>query len=170
MIIDCATSAMRTKYGEYFYNYGKICEMVEIADECVESINGNCATDAGFSGALSQLQRECDQENSGCTKNHQHMIVDCANSAMRTKYGEHYYNSGKMCEMVEIADECVESINGNCATDAGFSRALSHLQRECDQEKSGFCTENHQHMIIDCTDSAMTTKYGEHTVRVSRTG
>ena len=51
-----------------------------------------------------------------------------------------------MCEMVEIADECVESINGNCATDAGFSGALSQLQQECDQEKSGFCTENHQHM------------------------
>ena len=72
---------------------------------------------------------------------------------MTTKYGEHTVRvsrtgatssagveiflarSGKMCEMVEIADECVESINGNCATDAGFSRALSHLQRECDQEK-----------------------------------
>ena len=73
-------------------------------------------------------------------------IIDCATSAMRTKYGEHFYNSGKICEMVEIADECVESINGNCATDAGFSGALSQLQRECDQEKSGFCTENHQHM------------------------
>ena len=53
---------------------------------------------------------------------------------MRSRYGDDYYMSRKACEMVQIADECVASINGNCATDAGFSRALSQLQDECDTE------------------------------------
>ena len=63
-------------------------------------------------------------------------MIDCVTSAVRTKYGEHYYDyNGKACEMLEIADECLESINGNCATDAFLSMSLSSLQQECDQEK-----------------------------------
>merc|ERR1712062_50903 len=106
--------------------------------ECVESINGNCATDAWLSRKLSQIQRECYQEKFGpCTENHQHMIIDCNNSAMETKYGGSCVScvSGKMCEILEIADECFESINGNCAFDRRFSRDFSSLQRACDQEK-----------------------------------
>ena len=62
-IIDCATTAIRTKYGEHYYDYnGKACEILEIADECLESINENCATDAFFSTSLSALQDKCDQE------------------------------------------------------------------------------------------------------------
>ena len=62
-IIECVTSAVRTKYGEHYYDYnGKACEILEIADECLESINENCATDAFFSTSLSALQDKCDQE------------------------------------------------------------------------------------------------------------
>ena len=35
--------------------------------------------------------------------------------------------------MVKILEECVESINGNCATDVGPSKEM--FQHECDQEK-----------------------------------
>ena len=62
-------------------------------------------------------------------------IGDCARSAMRRRYGDEYYRLGKSCEMVQIADECVDSINGNCATDAGFSRTLSYLRRMCDNAR-----------------------------------
>ena len=62
-------------------------------------------------------------------------IIDCATTAIRTKYGEHYYDyNGKACEILEIADECLESINENCAADASFSKSLSTLQDKCDQE------------------------------------
>ena len=62
-------------------------------------------------------------------------IIECVTSAVRTKYGEHYYDyNGKACEILEIADECLESINENCAADASFSKSLSTLQDKCDQE------------------------------------
>ena len=68
---------------------------------------------------------------------------------MRSRYGDEYYRMGKICEMVQIADECVDSINGNCATDAGFSHSLSRLQQECDSERlneseTDQCTERHR--------------------------
>ena len=63
-------------------------------------------------------------------------VINCVTSAIRTKYGEHYYDyNGKTCEMLEIAEECLASINGNCATDVFFSMAFSQLRQECDQEK-----------------------------------
>ena len=52
-MINCVTSAIRTKYGEHYYDYnGKTCEMLEIAEECLASINGNCATDGNISALL----------------------------------------------------------------------------------------------------------------------
>ena len=72
---------------------------------------------------------------------------------MRRRYGDEYYHEyyrlGKSCEMVQIANECVDSINGNCSTDAGFSRALSKFQQKCDRERlneaeTDQCTERHR--------------------------
>jgi len=134
---DCARSAMRSRYGDEYYRLGKSCEMVQIANECVDSINGNCATDAGFSRALSQLQQECDRQRyQECINK----IEECVNSAMKRKYGiNDWYHLPNDCEMAEIGDECVASINGNCATDARISRALSDLlsdlRRMCDNAR-----------------------------------
>ena len=49
---------------------------------------------------------------------------------------------GKPCDMLEIVEECLISINGNCATEARISSDLSQLQKECDLEKSGGCALN----------------------------
>ena len=63
-------------------------------------------------------------------------MIDCVTSAVRTKYGEHYYDyNGKACEILDMAEECLASINGNCATDPFFSMGFSAIQQECDQEK-----------------------------------
>ena len=44
---------------------------------------------------------------------------------------------GKPCVVLEIAEECLRSVNGNCASET------SELQQMCDQEKSGGCFEYH---------------------------
>merc|ERR1712062_29373 len=129
-IDDCTASAFKTKYGVQFYDHSvKACAVLEIVDECIQSINGNCATDEFFSSDLFIIQQECHQEKFGCSENHKKTIIDCATFATRTKYGEHYYDyNGKACEILEIADECLESINENCANDAFFSTSLSALK------------------------------------------
>ena len=67
-IDDCTASAFKTKYGEHFYDYDvKVCAILEIVDECIQSINGNCATDEYFSSDLFIIQQECQQEKSGCS-------------------------------------------------------------------------------------------------------
>merc|ERR1712062_37665 len=135
-IDDCTASAFKTKYGVQFYDHSvKACAVLEIVDECIQSINGNCATDEFFSSDLFIIHQECQQEKSGCSDKQKETIIDCATTAIRTKYGEHYYDyNGKACEILEIADECLESINENCAADASFSKSLSTLQDKCDQE------------------------------------
>ena len=72
---------------------------------------------------------------------------DCIKSSMRTKSIENGLrrpeeNWGKPCDMLEIVEECLISINGNCATEARISSDLSQLQGECDLEKSGGCALN----------------------------
>ena len=67
-IDDCTASAFKTKYGEHFYDYDvKVCAILEIVDKCIQSINGNCATDEFFSSDLFIIQQECQQEKSGCS-------------------------------------------------------------------------------------------------------
>ena len=69
-MIDCVTSAVRTKYGEHYYDYnGKACEILDMAEECLASINGNCATDEFFSSDLFIIQQECHKEKFGCSEN-----------------------------------------------------------------------------------------------------
>ena len=65
---------------------------------------------------------------------------------MRTKSIEAGLNFGeilgKPCVVLEIVEECLASINGNCSTDPFFSMRFSQLQQECDLEKSGECALN----------------------------
>ena len=69
-IDDCTASAFKTKYGEHFYDYDvKVCAILEIVDECIQSINGNCATDEFFSSDLFIIQQECHKEKFGCSEN-----------------------------------------------------------------------------------------------------
>ena len=59
-------------------------------------------------------------------------IGECVERAERTEDGVRKKGI-KACDMVKILEECVESINGNCATDVGPSKEM--FQHECDQEK-----------------------------------
>merc|ERR1712004_541909 len=108
----------------------------------------------GLSGSCRCFQVKSANQNQSfilCPERDQERIGDCARSAMRSRYGDEYYRLGKSCEMVQIANECVDSINGNCATDAGFSRALSQLQQECDRQRYQECINK----IEECARSAM---------------
>ena len=69
-IDDCTASAFKTKYGEHFYDYDvKVCAILEIANECIQSINRNCASDEYFSSDLFIIQQECHKEKFGCSEN-----------------------------------------------------------------------------------------------------
>ena len=69
-IDDCTASAFKTKYGVQFYDHSvKACAVLEIVDECIQSINGNCATDEFFSSDLFIIQQECAKEKFGCSEN-----------------------------------------------------------------------------------------------------
>ena len=69
-IDDCTASAFKTKYGVQFYDHSvKACAVLEIVDECIQSINGNCATDEFFSSDLFIIQQECHKEKFGCSEN-----------------------------------------------------------------------------------------------------
>ena len=73
------------------------------------------------------------------------LIFYRVNDCVESGYDFEQFRFGKPCQIVEVAQECLRSINGNCATDAEISSGLSHLQQMCDQEKSrGLCTENHK--------------------------
>ena len=50
-------------------------------------------------------------------------------------YDYEQFGSENTCKMLEVAQECLRSIDGNCATDAEISSALSQLQQMCDQGK-----------------------------------
>ena len=67
-------------------------------------------------------------------------IGECVERAERTEDGVRKKGI-KACDMVKILEECVESINGNCATDEFFSSDLFIIQQECAKEKFG-CSEN----------------------------
>ena len=69
-IDDCTASAFKTKYGVQFYGHSvKACAVLEIVNECIQSINGNCATDEYFSGDFFIIQQECHKEKFGCSEN-----------------------------------------------------------------------------------------------------
>ena len=64
-------------------------------------------------------------------------ISDCVESG----YDYEQFGWEKPCKMLEITEECLRSINGNCTID--FFEDLSQLQQMCDQKKSGGCSEYH---------------------------
>ena len=72
------------------------------------------------------------------------LIFYRVNDCVKSGYDFEQFRFGKPCKMLEVAQECLRSINGNCATDAEIFRGISHLQQMCDHEKSGGCTENHK--------------------------
>merc|ERR1712062_567334 len=100
----------------------------------------------------------------GCTESDKEMFGDCFKSAMRTKSIEAGLNFGeilgKPCVVLEIVEECLASINGNCSTDPFFSMRFSQLQQECDLEKSGECVLNRteSRSLGDCAEMGHSTR------------
>jgi len=128
-ILDCVTSKIELDFDR---RAGHSCERAQFANECIASINGNCATDARYNYSnrfyytLSKLQDNCDIERhtNYCTSREDvNKIHDCVNSAMKQKYGNERVT---YCELVEVQDECVASINGNCL------KLFSYVKHMCE--------------------------------------
>ena len=63
------------------------------------------------------------------------LIFYRVNDCVESGYDFEQFRFGKPCKMLEVAQECLRSINGNCATDAEIASALFYLPQMCDRKK-----------------------------------